>query len=145
LSVGWVFFFYAAHRRKLGSVRPGIYLNPIRGDIHTVLLNKKKFVATIAFCLAAIPVWAGHVDSIDWSVSKPLTIGTTQVQPGEYQLKAEEGKSEIQVLTKGKVIATVPCHWTQLPTKAENAQIATDGTKVTQVQFAGRTSVIQID
>ena len=69
-----------------------------------MLLNKKKFVATIAFCLTAVLVWAGHIDSIDWSVSKPLTIGTTQVQPGEYQLKAEEGKSELQVLAKGKVI-----------------------------------------
>jgi hypothetical protein len=74
-----------------------------------------------------------------------MTIGGTQIQPGQYQLKAEEGKAELQVVAKGKVVATVPCHWTELSAKPSDSQVSTDGDKVTQVQFGGRTSAIQIN
>ena len=74
-----------------------------------------------------------------------MTIGSTQVKAGTYQLKAEEGKTEVQLISKGKVIATVPCQWTPLPSKPQSSQIQTDGAKVIQVQFEGRASAIQIN
>ena len=74
-----------------------------------------------------------------------MTIGTTQIQPGQYELKAEEGKSELQVLQKNKVIATVPVHWTTLPAKAQSSEIQTDGNKVTEVEFGGRAEAAQIN
>jgi hypothetical protein len=110
-----------------------------------MLVNRKKFIATLAFCFAALPAWAAHMDSMDWTPDQPVTIGTTQIQPGDYQLKAEEGKSELQVTAKGKVVATVPCTWTQLPAKAADSEVSTDGVRVTGVQFAGRPSAIQIN
>ena len=72
------------------------------------------------------------------------TIGSTQIQPGQYELRAEEGKSEIQVIQRNRVIAKVPIQWTKLPTKAQSAEILTDGTKVTEVEFAGRNEAAQI-
>jgi len=68
-----------------------------------------------------------------------------KVQPGQYELKAEAGKSELQVLQKNKVIATVPIHWTTLTSKPRSSEIQTDGTKVTGVEFGGQTAAIQID
>jgi len=73
-----------------------------------------------------------------------MTIGSMQVQPGQYELKAEEGKSELQVLAKNKVIATVPIQWTKLPAKARTSEIVTDGSKVTEVEFDGRIEAAQI-
>jgi len=73
-----------------------------------------------------------------------MTIGSMQVQPGQYELKAEEGKSELQVIAKNKVIATVPIQWTKLPTKARNSEIVTDGSKVTEVEFGGSAEAAQI-
>jgi hypothetical protein len=67
-----------------------------------------------------------------------------QVQPGQYELRAEEGKSELQVLQKNKVIATVPIQWTKLPAKARSSEIITDGSKVTEVEFGGRAEAAQI-
>ena len=110
-----------------------------------MLFNRKKLFVALAFSLAAVPLWAGHTYSTDWTPVQPITIGTTQVQPGEYELKAEEGKSELQVLKKNKVIATVPAHWTTLPSKPRNSGILTDGGKVTGVQFGGHTEAIQVD
>jgi hypothetical protein len=99
----------------------------------------------LAFALAALPVWAAHVNSVDWVPTRTMTIGGKQIQPGTYSLKAEEGKSELQVTAKGKVVATIPCHWTPLPSKATDSQVASDGDKVTQVQFGGQASAVQFD
>lgn len=109
-------------------------------------LNTNKILIALAFSLAALPVWAAHMDSAEWVVDSAMTIGTTQVQPGQYQLKAEEGKSDLEVTAKdGKVIATIPVHWTDLPTKAQNTEVLVDGGKVTQVEFSGRTATIQFN
>jgi hypothetical protein len=108
-------------------------------------LNRKNLVLSLAFSLVALPVWAAHTYSTDWSPSQPINIGTMKVQPGQYELKAEAGKSELQVLQKNKVIATVPIHWTTLTSKPRSSEIQTDGTKVTGVEFGGQTAAIQID
>ena len=107
-------------------------------------LNSKKSFVALALSISALPLWAAHTFSTDWSPSQPMTIGSMQVQPGQYELKAEEGKSELQVLAKNKVIATVPIQWTKLPTKARNSEIVTDGSKVTEVEFGGSAEAAQI-
>ena len=73
-----------------------------------------------------------------------MTIGSTQVQPGQYELKAEEGKSELQVLQGKKLIATVPIQWTKLPAKARSSEVIADSGKVTEVEFGGRAEAAQI-
>jgi hypothetical protein len=108
-------------------------------------LNKKTSLVTLAFSLAALPLLAAHSYSTGWSPAKNMTIGTTQIQPGQYDLKAEEGKSELQVVHNGKVIATVPFHWTTPPAKQHDSQVGTDGDKVTDVEFAGTTAAVQIN
>ena len=108
-------------------------------------LNSKKYLAAFAFSLITLPVWAAHADSVSWAPTQPVTIGSTQVKPGNYQLRAEEGQSQLQVMQGGKVVATVPCHWTQLPNKAANTEIKVDNNQVTEVDFAGRTESIQFN
>ena len=107
-------------------------------------LNSKKSFVALALSISALPLWAAHTFSTDWSPSQPMTIGSMQVQPGQYELKAEEGKSELQVIAKNKVIATVPIQWTKLPTKARTSEIITDGSKVTEVEFGGSAEAAQI-
>jgi hypothetical protein len=107
-------------------------------------LNSKKSFVALALSISALPRWAAHTFSTDWSPETPITIASTQIKPGDYELKAEEGKSELQVLQKNKVIATVPIQWTKLPTKARASEIVADGTKVTEVEFEGRIEAAQI-
>jgi hypothetical protein len=131
--------------RELGPRFPGIHLNPITGDIGPLILHRKKTLIALAFSLVALPLWAAHVDSTDWNPSQSMMIGSTQLQRGQYQLRAEEGKSELQVIQKGKVVATIPCQWIQLPAKASYSQVLTDADKVAQVQFGGRTAAIEFN
>ena len=108
-------------------------------------LSAKKVFAAIALSIAAFPVWAAHNFSTDWNNPDTLMIGTTQLKPGEYVLRAEEGKAELQVLQHNKVIATVPVHWMMLPAKTRDSQVVTDSGKVTEVQFAGRTEAAEVN
>ena len=64
---------------------------------------------------------------------------------GNYQLRAEEGQSNLEIIHDGKVVATVPCSWMQLPSKAEYSEVQSNANQVTQVQFSGRTEAIQFN
>ncbi len=108
-------------------------------------LSTKKTLVTLAISFFAFPLWAAHIDTADWNADQAISIGGTQIKPGQYLLRAEEGKSELQVIQKGKIIATIPCQWIQLQSKPSNSQVQTDGGKVTQVQFGGRTSAVQFN
>ena len=107
-------------------------------------LNYKKCLGGVALFALALPTWAAHEDSTEWIVNQPATIGTTQVKPGTYEIRAEEGQSQLSVLSNGKVIAQVPCHWTQLPAKPQNSEVVMTSDKVTQVEFGGRTQAIDL-
>lgn len=104
-------------------------------------LNKKS-VGSFALLLAALPVWAAHMYTVTWDVSQATTIGTTEIKPGEYQLKVEEGQTQLQVLSHGKMVAEVPCHWIQLPSKAAASEVDVDSNKVTAVEFGGKTAAL---
>jgi hypothetical protein len=110
-----------------------------------MLSNGKKYLVVFAFSLITLPVWAAHTDSLSWNPVQSMTIGTTQVMPGNYQLRAEEGQSNLEVIHDGKVVATVPCSWMQLPSKAEYSEVQSNANQVTQVQFSGRTEAIQFN
>jgi hypothetical protein len=105
---------------------------------------KKTFVL-VGLSIAAFPVWAAHNYSQNWNPVEPITIGTAQLKPGQYELRAEEGKSELQVFQHNKAIATVPVHWKTLPAKSHDSQVLTDNGKVTEVQFGGRMEAAEID
>jgi len=105
-------------------------------------LNRKTYLFAFAFSFIALPIWAAHTDSMSWEPSQAMTIGSTQVKPGNYYLRAEEGQSELQLIHDGKVIATIPCRWTQLTNKAADSEVQTNNNQVTRVQFDGRTEAI---
>jgi hypothetical protein len=67
-----------------------------------------------------------------------VTIGTAQVKPGNYRLKADEDLGDLQVIRGRKITATIPCYWTDLPKKPANTEIKVNDNRVTEVQFKGR-------
>jgi len=104
-------------------------------------LNRKSLVSC-AVLLAAFPVLAAHMYTITWTVSQPTTIGTMEIKPGDYELRVEEGQSQLEVVSHGKMVAQVPCHWIQLPSKAAASEVEVDSNKVTGVEFGGKTAAL---
>jgi hypothetical protein len=113
-----------------------------KGDYGQMRLNCKQCLGGFAMFLFALPVWAGHIDSFAWRVDKAATIGTTQIKPGVYDIRAEEGQTTLQVYHGKALVAEVPCHWIQLPAKAASSTVELDDDKVSEVEFGGRTAAV---
>lgn len=107
-----------------------------------MLLKNKTYLAIFVFSLITVPICSAHTDSAAWDSTQPARIGTVQVKPGHYELKAYEGEDEVQVIQDGKIITTTICYWEPLPTKAEKTEVKVDKDKVDEVQFAGRSEAI---
>jgi hypothetical protein len=103
------------------------------------LLQSLTILAVLAL---ATPIWA-RTKSVDLRLTDPTTIGTSQLQPGEYQLKAEEGANQVTILRHGKVVAEVPCHWVQLQSKPSQSQVLFTSNQITEVDFGGDTQAAQ--
>ena len=102
----------------------------------------KGYLSAIAGLLVAMPIWAAHTNSVTWNVTQPSTIGGTAIKPGEYVIRAEDGGTQLEVVSRGKVVAQVPCQWTQLSQKAQASEVDVDSGQVTQVKFGGKTAAI---
>lgn len=97
-----------------------------------------QILTTLAVLALATPIWA-RSKSVDFSVTEPTTIGTTQLSPGSYQLRAKDNGTQVDVLRAGKVVAEVPCHWVQLDKKADQSEVLLDSNRVTELDFSGST------
>jgi hypothetical protein len=115
----------------------------IKSGVASLRFIRGKYLTALAFSLISLPVWAAHSDSMSWQLHETTTIGSAQVQPGNYLFRAEEGRSELQIIQDGKVIAKVPCSWTHLTKKAPESEIQILNNQIIQVQFAGRREAIQ--
>jgi hypothetical protein len=105
-------------------------------------LSSTKYLVMLGFVLATLPICAARTDTAPWAPTQPTIIGTAQVNPGNYRLRAEEELNELEVIQGSKVIATVPCYWKVLPKKAANTEINVNNSRVTEVQFRKRSESI---
>lgn len=108
-------------------------------------LAKRNCLSVFAGLLIAMPIWAAHTNTVSWNVTQPTMIGGTEVKPGEYVIRADDGGSQLEVLSRGKVIAQVPCQWTQMDQKARASEVDVDNGQVTEVKFGGKNSAISFN
>ena len=113
-------------------------------------LHKARcYLIGFAVFFLTAPIWArpetARTDTAQWDNLQPTMIGTTQVKPGDYQLRAHETEDTLDVLRNGKVVAQVPCHWIELSKKAGNTEVVMNKNEVVQVQFQGRTEAVQLE
>jgi hypothetical protein len=106
------------------------------------LRPNRGYISVLAGLLLAVPIWAAHTNTVEWNVSQPTTIGGTEIKPGDYVIRAEDGGAQLEIVSHGKIVAQVPCQWTQLPQKAQASEVDIDGGQVTQVKFGGKTGAI---
>ncbi|HKV04615.1 MAG TPA: hypothetical protein VJO53_05860 [Candidatus Acidoferrales bacterium] len=110
--------------------------------------HPKQFLGALVVLALAMPLWArtnsSHTDSTTLDADQGMTIGKTQLQPGQYTLKATESGDQLEVRKDGQLIASVPCHWVELSKKASDSEIISDQHRVIQVQFQGRTEAAKI-
>jgi hypothetical protein len=102
---------------------------------------QKCYLVVLAILALTMPAWAKTFkESIDLSDSK--TIGSTQLKAGSYQFTADDSKMELNILQKGKVIATVQGQWVKTSDKTEGFDMTQD--KITQIRFHGSDQAFQL-
>ena len=106
-------------------------------------LRVKHYLAALAVLALTVPVWA-RTYKAPLALSKNTTIGSAQLKPGSYELTADDTKNELNILQKGKVIATVQGQWVRIPPTAQTAGVDTDNDKITQVRFSGSGQAFQL-
>ena len=103
-------------------------------------LRTKTCLAAVAVLILSLPMWA-RTDSAQLVIVHPVTIGTQQLEPGTYDLKANEGENQISVVRSdnGKTVASVPCQWVQLAQKPRQTEVLFNADRVVEIDFAGKT------
>jgi hypothetical protein len=101
----------------------------------------KYYLAGLAVLMLTIPVWARTYKQ-SMVLSTGMTIGSTQLKPGSYDFTADDSKMELNVLQKGKVIATVQGQWVKTSDKTQGVDF--DNDKITQVRFHGSDQAFQL-
>jgi len=108
--------------------------------------SAKQYLGGFAVLILAMPVWAGpsKTYTAEWDASQATTIGNTQIQPGTYTVEAHENQNTLDIVRDGKVIAQAPCHWIQLPKKAEDTEVDTNNNQIVEVEFSGKTEAVRL-
>jgi len=106
-------------------------------------LRVKQCVAVLAVLAFSMPVWARTFKQ-QMNADKETNIGGTTLKPGSYELSADSSKTQLQILSNGKVVATIQGQWVKLPSKPQYSTVVSDGTKVTQVKFSGSDQAFQV-
>jgi hypothetical protein len=113
-----------------------------------MILTTKQFLVGAALLLLTFTAWAAsetpRIDSAQWSTSKTINIGTTQVQPGNYKFEAPENGASLFVERDGLLLSNVPAYWVKLPQKAEQLKVVTDKDRVVRIEFPDRPYALEI-
>ena len=103
-------------------------------------LRTKTSLTVVAVLILSLPIWA-RTDSAQLVIDHPVTIGAQQLEPGTYNLKANDGQNQISVVRAGdgKTVASVPCEWVQLAQKPRQTEVLFNADRVVEIDFAGKT------
>lgn len=101
-------------------------------------LHWKNTLGGLALLAMAIPAWA-HTDSLPYVTTQTTTIDGYKLAPGTYTLDASDTTNQVEVRKNGNIIATVPCKWVQLKEKANESEVFSNNSKVTELEFSGKT------
>jgi hypothetical protein len=106
--------------------------------------NGVKYLTTFAaVAMMSLPVWA-RPESTTLVLTAPTQIGATQLQPGQYEIRAEPKGDHLTVYREGKAVAEVPVQWIQLNKKPAQSSVVMSDNRVTEVDFGGKTDAAQI-
>ena len=106
-------------------------------------IQGKYLVTFAAVAMMSLPVWA-RGESTPYLVDTPTQIGSTSLQPGQYELKVEPNSDHVTVYRDGKEVATAPCQWITLSKKSPETMVQTAQGRVTEIDFGGKTEAVKL-
>jgi hypothetical protein len=116
-------------------------------------MSQSKMVRGSAFLAALVMVLSIGLQTLSAKDTKGGASGTISVQnsswlagqeikPGDYSVSATE--TQLTMSRDGKVIAQVPVQWKDETTKPHYTTVVTEGNKITEVHFSGKTKYVAV-
>jgi hypothetical protein len=72
----------------------------------------------------------------------PTTIAGKKLQPGDYEVTANE--SQVKLSMHGKVVAQAPVQWKDETGKSKYSTFVVNDSKITEIHFGGKTRYVAI-
>jgi hypothetical protein len=76
------------------------------------------------------------------TVQNSTWLGGQEIKPGDYTVSATE--TQLTISRNGKVIAQAPVQWKDEASKARYSTIVSDGNKIKEVHFGGKTKYVEV-
>ena len=106
--------------------------------------STRYVLAALAFIALSTPAWA-RKDQMTLNVDHEITVGTTKLPAGEYEVKADEDKTDLTLTKDGKVVADAPGHWVKMAKKADDDQVQYSANRLVEVDFGGSAEAFQLN
>ena len=109
-------------------------------------MSQSKMIRVSTFVAALVLVLSIGLQTLsakDTGTSTTLTVqnstwlGGQEIKPGDYTVSATE--TQLTISRNGKVIAQAPVQWKDEASKARYSTIVSDGNKIKEVHFGGKT------
>jgi hypothetical protein len=79
------------------------------------------------------------------NIDHSIMVGTTSLPAGEYEVKADEDKTDLVITRGGKVVVDAQGKWIRLPKKADDDTVQYNANKLTEVDFEGNAEAFQVN
>ena len=104
---------------------------------------RMRFLTALIAIGMSVPLWlTAATDSLHKTVhlTSTATVAGKTLQEGDYSLTVSG--NDAKFMSKGKVVAEVPCTWKTLQSKPAYDEVLIDGGAVTEIEFQGQTQAI---
>lgn len=108
-----------------------------------MLTRFSQCLAVLAVLAFSAPVFARAM-SQPLDLDQPARIGSTTLQAGHYDLKADLNSDQVRVMQNRKLVATVQGKIVTLGKKAPYGAVIFDGRRIQEIQFSGTVEAIDI-
>jgi hypothetical protein len=113
-------------------------------------MKLSKYLPAAAALLLLLPfsAYARSKDSGSLSLSSPLNIGSTQLEPGSYKVRwsGAADKVNVDILQRNKTVATSQGKLIELPKPAQNNSVETNSqtNQIQEIDFSGKRQALVI-
>jgi len=77
-----------------------------------------------------------------FTIQNAMSLAGQSIEPGDYKVSVTE--TQLTMTKGGKVVAQVPVQWKDETSKPHYSAIVTDGNKITEFHFSGKTRFVTV-
>ena len=103
--------------------------------------NIRGLFALLALLALSVSALAKPINTTI-KLSNPSKLGSTQLQPGDYELIADDAKVVFKL--RGKVVAEAKAEWKDADKKMDQTSLVFSGDTIKEIRFSGKKNYVVV-